>query len=606
MAHLESLTWQIPSVAENRFRLLAMNEESAFEVVKEPGRKDRGPIVARQIVEFAAGESQSAALPGTPAAARYSSVSPALLSLICSELNDERKRLNAAKITAEQVTNNAGQILDRFYDRCFNDLPYPDKVREVVEGNLVSADNYRERISLSTVLTWLRRETVLTHEEARQIFERLRDRRLVQFDTREGRTTVELTHDVLCGPAVKSRQARLAVAKADRVFITRALTPIASRSDVVRPGKHKRDRKAEEQVLRTREAAQTRQPQLSIPTYTLCFVDMPFGQKVDLKSGVVVDFDQIYHEAIKPAIEECGLVALRGDEERTGGIIHSAMFARLLLAEFVVADLTLANPNVFYDLGIRHAAKPFTTVPIFGDVSALPFDLALVRAVRYELKKGKLTKAAAQKLRTELKKRLCDTISGGATTDSPLFQLIPKFPGSTCPMRWLRGSRTAFGALRIFGRLLSAARSQPTLAARRGALLKIQHDLGDLKTVERSVLIELMLSFRDAEAFEELVDLYNAFPDKLKDYVVAKQLFALALNGRNQPGDRGKALRLTDELLKNLGADSETLGIKGRIHKDIYKEAAQAKRITAIAALDDAIEAYTKALNLIRAITTLV
>ena len=36
----------------------------------------------------------------------------------------------------------------------------------------------------------------------------------------------------------------------------------------------------------------------------LCFVDMPFGQKPDLKSGVVVDFDQIYNEAIKPAIED--------------------------------------------------------------------------------------------------------------------------------------------------------------------------------------------------------------------------------------------------------------------------------------------------------------
>src|SRR5436309_15436468 len=94
----------------------------------------------------------------------------------------------------------------------------------------------------------------------------------------------------------------------------------------------------------------------------LCFVDMPFGQKADLKSGVVVDFDQIYNEAIKPAIEECGLGALRGEEERRGGIIQSAMFARLLLAEFVVADLTLSNANVFYECGIRHAATPFRTL----------------------------------------------------------------------------------------------------------------------------------------------------------------------------------------------------------------------------------------------------
>src|SRR5215217_7380047 len=94
-----------------------------------------------------------------------------------------------------------------------------------------------------------------------------------------------------------------------------------------------------------------------------CFVDMPFGKQFDSKRGIEIDFDQIYEAAIKPAISAVGLEPLRGDEERTGGIIHAAMFARLLFAEYVVADLTLANPNVFYELGIRHVAKPYTTVP---------------------------------------------------------------------------------------------------------------------------------------------------------------------------------------------------------------------------------------------------
>src|SRR5204862_8319891 len=102
----------------------------------------------------------------------------------------------------------------------------------------------------------------------------------------------------------------------------------------------------------------------------LCFVDMPFGQKPDLKSGVVVHFDQIYNAAIKPAIEECGLEALRGDEEHTGGIIHSAMFARLLLAEVVLADLTLANANVLYEVRLPHAAEQFPTLPIFANIGA--------------------------------------------------------------------------------------------------------------------------------------------------------------------------------------------------------------------------------------------
>jgi hypothetical protein len=325
----------------------------------------------------------------------------------------------------------------------------------------------------------------------------------------------------------------------------------------------------------------------------LCFVDMPFGQKPDLKSGVVVDFDQIYNQAIKPAIEACGLEALRGDEERTGGIIHGAMFARLLLAEFVVADLTLANPNVFYELGIRHAAKPFTTVPIFANVSALPFDVALVRAVGYELKKGKLTKAAAQKLKSQLSKRLSDAMSGATTHDSPLFQLIPNFPGIDLPEEVTETFKDRIRKAEQFREILSSARAQPQREERE-ALLKIRRDLGDLKTVQRSVLIELMSSFRDAEAFEELVELYNSFPAPVQEYIIVKQQFALALNRRNRSDDREKALKILDELLKNRGPDSETLGIKGRIHKDIYKAAAQAGRITAAAALNDAIDAYTK------------
>ena len=323
----------------------------------------------------------------------------------------------------------------------------------------------------------------------------------------------------------------------------------------------------------------------------LCFVDMPFGQKPDLKSGVIVDFDQIYNKAIKPAIEDCGLEPLRGDEESTGGIIHRAMFARLLLADFVVADLTLANANVFYELGIRHAAKPFTTVPIYANVSGLPFDVALVRAVSYQLENGTLTETSAHQLKTELAKRLRAAMG---VADSPLFQLIPEFPGINLPNVATEAFEGWLRELAEFREKLSSACSQATPQAKRDALLKIQHDLGDIKVARRSMLIELMFSFRDTEAVEEFVALCEEFPDDLKEHVIVRQQFALVLNRRNKPGDREKALRIIDELVKDRGPDPETLGIKGRIHKDIYKEAAEAKKITAVAALDDAISAYTK------------
>src|SRR5229473_8254409 len=147
----------------------------------------------------------------------------------------------------------------------------------------------------------------------------------------------------------------------------------------------------------------------------LCFVDMPFGKKTDQASGTEIDFDHIYQAAIKPAIEEVGLEPLRGDEERTGGVIHTAMFARLLLAEYLVADLTLANPNVYYELGIRHTARPFTTVPIFAAIHPLPFDIGMVRAIPYSLEKGKLTDDAAAKLKSDIRTRLDQAIRGSAS-----------------------------------------------------------------------------------------------------------------------------------------------------------------------------------------------
>src|SRR5580704_56413 len=115
----------------------------------------------------------------------------------------------------------------------------------------------------------------------------------------------------------------------------------------------------------------------------LCFVLMPFGQKPDL-AGAMVDFDAVYRDLIRPAIEEAGMEPLRADEEMTGGIIHKPMFERLILCEYAVADLTTANANVFYELGVRHAIKPATTILLYAaDGTRLPFDLAPMRAVTY-------------------------------------------------------------------------------------------------------------------------------------------------------------------------------------------------------------------------------
>jgi hypothetical protein len=164
------------------------------------------------------------------------------------------------------------------------------------------------------------------------------------------------------------------------------------------------------------------------PTSPLCFVLMPFGTKIDPVSGVAIDFDKIYEEAIRLGVEAAGMDPIRADEERTGGIIHKAMFERLVLCDYAIADLTTGNANVFYELGVRHAARPATTLAIFASDQKIPFDLSFLRALPYRLGDGgRFGAEEAEELRGALTrrllelKRLQDQHEG---KDSPLFQLL--------------------------------------------------------------------------------------------------------------------------------------------------------------------------------------
>jgi tetratricopeptide (TPR) repeat protein len=324
----------------------------------------------------------------------------------------------------------------------------------------------------------------------------------------------------------------------------------------------------------------------------LCFVDMPFGIKADPKTGTEINFDQIYNKAIKPSAEESGLECIRGDEERTGGIIHRAMFARLLLCEFVIADLTTANPNVFYELGVRHAAKPYTTIPIFATIGGLPFDVNLVRAIPYNLENGQLTDDAAENLKSELKKRIQRALEGPVAQDSPLFELFPEFPGIQVSHELTDVFRDRVEYSMEFREKLRAARNQGSMEQALTELKAIENELGDLKVVESGILVDLMLSYRDVSAWNEMVALYVQLPSDVRDAVLVRQQYALALNRRAKSGDRDKAISVLKDLLQERGSNAETYGILGRIYKDQYKEAKEANKTIADGYLDEAIDAY--------------
>lgn len=107
-----------------------------------------------------------------------------------------------------------------------------------------------------------------------------------------------------------------------------------------------------------------------------CFVVMGFGKKTDFETGRTLDLDKSYQNLIKPAVEAAGLKCIRADEIVHSGLIDVPMYEQLLKADVVVADLSTSNKNAFYELGIRHALRPYTTVIIAEDgIKAFPFDI---------------------------------------------------------------------------------------------------------------------------------------------------------------------------------------------------------------------------------------
>src|SRR5690606_29004344 len=119
----------------------------------------------------------------------------------------------------------------------------------------------------------------------------------------------------------------------------------------------------------------------------------------------IFDFDEIYKKLIQPAVEAAEMQAIRADEENVDGIIHKPMYERLILSDYSIADLTTANANVFYELGVRHAVKPYTTISLFAAGSLLPFDVNFLRGMSYGYDGEKKLYNAAADIET-LKKKL--------------------------------------------------------------------------------------------------------------------------------------------------------------------------------------------------------
>lgn len=318
---------------------------------------------------------------------------------------------------------------------------------------------------------------------------------------------------------------------------------------------------------------------------SLCFVLMPFGKKPDPAGGADIDFDRIYKTAIQPGIQDAEMIPIRADEEELGGIIHQAMYERLLVCDFAVADLTTGNANVLYELGIRHAARPRTTLTVYAAQKPLPFDVALLRTQMYELGDGNsFPDSNADFLRQRVREHLRELrqpVHGESAIDSPLFQLVRGWKPEPLAME----SAAAFHAqLKVNEQVkqqLNDIRTRSNVKEGRpqavAELAEIRKRVLGSGTTDIGILTSLMLGYRALGDWTGMIEVHRELPEFLQGQVTVRQLLAFAYNRRAESGkdlvDRERALQILQQLRQEQGPTSETSGLIGRIHKSQWEEA---------------------------------
>lgn len=112
----------------------------------------------------------------------------------------------------------------------------------------------------------------------------------------------------------------------------------------------------------------------------VCFIITPIG-----KEGTEIrkNADEVLEYIINPACEAFGYTVVRADKMPNSGLITKAIIEQIISADLVIADLTGNNPNVFYELAIRHSYRKPAIQIIKGDMN-IPFDIANMRTISYE------------------------------------------------------------------------------------------------------------------------------------------------------------------------------------------------------------------------------
>lgn len=319
------------------------------------------------------------------------------------------------------------------------------------------------------------------------------------------------------------------------------------------------------------------------------FVVMPFGKKevppkpeVDATctpstnaSGLVVDFDDVYRLLLAPALEAAGLQPFRADDENSAGDILKDMFAELVTADFVVADISILNANVFYELGIRHAVGPRGVICLHAGWATRPFDVAPGRTFKYDGKlfcvdrvRDEAWEKAVAKEKDSLASTLRKAVAADRTTEgSPVYSNLPN-------LKPLDASRIGTARFKFYEDLAKDWQDRIDIAARGGRAEDILTLAGDVPSpyYRRKLLRQcagaLLALCRFAQAEKIYTELHEELQesDSLDEFRLRCQLALVA----NRLGRTKEAKIALDALAKKMPGDPEAQGILGRVYKNLW------------------------------------
>lgn len=332
----------------------------------------------------------------------------------------------------------------------------------------------------------------------------------------------------------------------------------------------------------------------------ICFVVMPFNTKdsgAPPPAPAQIDFDALWKFAIAPALVKLGYRAVRADQDM-GPLIIKEMLERLYYSDIVVADVSIANANAYYEVGIRHAARTDGCVLIAADWARPVFDLAQIRHVPYPNPVVTLDEDTARPIVDLLIKAIPDW----AKANTPMPETIAGYPGSGIDgarARQLAGELEAFEALR--GEMATIASMPKDSRKALAAPILAQHAPSAI--TQAYVAVEIVKFIRDTVGDWGSAQSYiESLPASIQVLPYMQEQLALALS---KQGDHIKAISALNTLIRLAGDSSERQGLLGGRYKKLYNDSVRAAKAdtsgTAMAEpsfLEAAIDHYDQGMKL--------